>query len=142
MPAPIFFVDRSLGVYDVPEALRAAGWQIVTMRERYGELTGQRTEDPDWIRDATRDGHVLLCKDKRIAKRPVEARAIVTAGAKAFALGNGELTGPAMAERFLRHQDSIFRRCADAAPFVISVGHQSLIKLELNVGRAIPDRSR
>lgn len=130
--APRFFVDRSLGVYTVPQALREAGWQIVTMRERYSELPGQGIQDPDWIADATELGEVLLCKDKQIAKRPAEARAIAESGARAFALGSGELTGPQMAERLIRHQQAIVRWCETARPFVISVGHDRLERLTLH----------
>ncbi len=132
--APRFFVDRSLGVYTVPNALREAGWSIVTMRERYGELPGQGLQDPDWIADASDLGEVLLCKDKQIAKRPPEARAIHASGARAFALGSGELTGPEMADRFLRHQASIERWCEEPGPYVISVGRDRLERLTLHLG--------
>lgn len=132
--APRYFVDRSLGVYTVPNALRDAGWSIVTMRERYGELPGQGLQDPDWIAEATALGEVLLCKDKQIAKRPAEARAIESSGARAFALGNGELTGPDMAERFLRNQPAIERWCAQPGPYVVSVGHDRLERLVLHLG--------
>jgi hypothetical protein len=36
MTAP-FFIDRAVGAELVPSALRRAGWDIVTMRDRYGE---------------------------------------------------------------------------------------------------------
>lgn len=132
--APKYFVDRSLGVYTVPNALREAGWSIVTMRERYGELSAQRLQDPDWIADATSHGEVLLCKDKQIAKRPAEARAIQASGARAFALGSGELTGPEMADRFLRNRAAIERWCDEPGPYVVSVGHDRLERLILHLG--------
>lgn len=81
-----FFSDRSLGDHEVPEALRAAGWQVVSMRERYGSVTAQALADIDWIRDATGEGEVLLTGDKAIAKRPVEARAVTASAARLFAL--------------------------------------------------------
>ena len=31
-----FFLDRRLGAFVVPRALRAAGWMLETMDERYG----------------------------------------------------------------------------------------------------------
>ena len=31
-----FFLDRGLGAFVVPRALRAAGWMLETMDERYG----------------------------------------------------------------------------------------------------------
>lgn len=87
-----FFADRSLGDHEVPAALRAAGWQVVSMRERYGSVTVQALADIDWIRDATAAGEVLLTGDKAIAKRPLEARAVVAAGARVLALGKNQLT--------------------------------------------------
>lgn len=82
--------------------------------------------------DATELGEILLCKDKHIAKRPLEAQAIIRAHARAFTMGNGEMTGQAMAERLIRMQTAIFRRCEEAGPFVISVSHDHLERLELN----------
>lgn len=127
-----FFCDRSLGDHGVPAALRAAGWELVSMRERYGSVTAQRLADIDWIRDATQEGEVLLTGDKAIAKRPLEARAVITAGARVFALGSSQLTGPQKAERFLAHERAIFRRARrDGGPYVISVTGRGLETLKL-----------
>lgn len=120
-----FFCDRSLGDHHVPGALGAAGWVVVSMRERYGSVTAQQLADIDWIRDATAEGEILLTGDKAIAKRPVEARAVVAAGARVFALGSSQLTGDAKAQRLLDNERAIFRR-ADSmrGPYVVSVtGH-------------------
>lgn len=67
MPGPRFFTDRSLGDHLLPETHRAAGWIVVSMRERYGSVTAQALADIDWIRDATAEGEVLLTGDKAIA---------------------------------------------------------------------------
>lgn len=40
-----FFIDRSLGRHQVPQALRAIGLIVHTMAEVYGELAGQRLKD-------------------------------------------------------------------------------------------------
>jgi len=127
-----FFSDRSLGDHGVPEALRAAGWTIVSMRERYGATTAQALADIDWITDASAEGEVLLTGDKAIAKRPLEARAVAAASARVFALGSSSLTGPQKAQRFLDQQRAIFRRVTrDAGPYVISVGAHGLETLKL-----------
>lgn len=127
-----FFSDRSLGDHVVPEALRAVGWHVVTMRERYGTITAQALADIDWIRDATAEGEVLLTGDKAIAKRPLEARAVIAASARVFALGNSSLTGPQKAQRLLDKQRVIFRRAErDAGPYVVSVGSHALETLKL-----------
>lgn len=39
---PKFFLDRSLGRKAVPEALRAAGWDLVTLADHYEFLRTNR----------------------------------------------------------------------------------------------------
>ncbi|GAA1742722.1 hypothetical protein [Microcella frigidaquae] len=127
-----FFTDRSLGDHVVPEALRAAGWVVVSMRERYGNLTAQSLADIDWITDATAEGEVLLTGDKAIAKRPLEAQAVVESGARVFALGSSQLTGPQKAQRFIDQQPVIARRAqGQAGPYVVSVTARGLVTLKL-----------
>ncbi|HTU71908.1 MAG TPA: hypothetical protein VMG38_00175 [Trebonia sp.] len=41
-----FFLDRGLGAIVVPGALRAAGWMLETMDERYGPDQSQSIQDP------------------------------------------------------------------------------------------------
>jgi len=126
-----FFSDRSLGDHEVPEALRAAGWQVVSMRERYGAVTAQGLADIDWIRDATAEGEVLLTGDKAIAKRPIEARAVIAAEARMFALGKNQLTGTQKAQ-LLNHERAIFRRApTQAGPYVVSISERGLETLKL-----------
>lgn len=81
-----FFLDRNLGAYVVPGALRAAGWALTTMDERYGSQKSQRIGDEQWIADASRRGEVLLCKDTAIASNPAEARVVYMHAAQVFAL--------------------------------------------------------
>lgn len=127
-----FFADRSLGDHEVPAALRASGWRVVSMRERYGSVTAQALADIDWIRDATAIGEVLLTGDKAIAKRPLEARAAVVAGARVFALGKNQLTGAQKTRRFLDHEYAIFRRAStQAGPYVVSISERGLETLKL-----------
>src|SRR5690349_12382734 len=127
-----FFTDRSLGDHEVPSALRAAGWQIVSMRERYGSRTAQGLADVDWIRDAAEQGEFLLTGDKAVAKRPLEARAVVSAGACIFALGKNQLTGTEKAHRFLQHEELIFRRALTRpGPYVVSISARGLETLKL-----------
>jgi hypothetical protein len=65
-----FFLDRGLGAFVVPRALRAAGWTLETMDERYGADQSQHIQDTQWIEEATLVGDVLLCKDLAIAQNP------------------------------------------------------------------------
>jgi hypothetical protein len=102
------------------------------MRERYGSVTAQQLADIDWIRDASAESEVLLTGDKAIAKRPVEARAVVAAGARVFALGSGQLTGNAKVGRFLEKERAIYRRASSMrGPYVVSVTGHGLETLKL-----------
>jgi hypothetical protein len=71
-----FFLDRGLGAFVVPRALRAASWTLETMDERYGADQSQSIQDAQWIEEATLAGDVLLCKDLAIAQNPLEAQAV------------------------------------------------------------------
>jgi hypothetical protein len=102
------------------------------MRERYGSVTAQQLADVDWIRDAVAEGEVLLTGDKAIAKRPIEARAVVAAEARMFALGKNQLTGTQKARRFLDHERAIFRRAStQVGPYVVSISERGLETLKL-----------
>ena len=68
-PQPRFFVDRSLGRKAVPDALRADGWDLVTLAEYYGTPTDQEVADTVWIEEAAKQGWPILMKDKRIRHR-------------------------------------------------------------------------
>jgi hypothetical protein len=131
MPGPVFFIDRSMGANIVPHALREAGFEIVTMRERYGEIAGQGLPDPAWIRDASELGELIICKDKNIAKRPIEVQTIQRHAARAIAMGNGAMTGEAMAKRLIEHREAILDRSNQSGPFVYSLNETSLVRLRL-----------
>jgi hypothetical protein len=79
-----FFLDRGLGAYVVPGALRAAGWMLETMDERYGADQSQNVQDTQWIEEATLAGDVLLCKDLAIAQNPLEAQVVYMTSARVF----------------------------------------------------------
>jgi hypothetical protein len=82
---------------------------LQTLRDRYGEKPGQAIRDEQWIEDATRDGYVLLHKDKRIRHRTVERRALIRASARSFALSSGNLSGADASVRLLRLWPKILR---------------------------------
>jgi len=113
-----FFIDRGMGSRYVPEGLRERGWEVVTMNERYGQQVGEGLEDPDWIAEATERGEVCLCKDAAIARKPVEAAAVRSAGARVFAITNANITGPTQLEWILRNEARILRRTKKPGPYV------------------------
>jgi PIN like domain len=117
-----FFLDRGLGSVIVPRALRAVGWMLETMDERYGADRSQNVQDTQWIEEATLAGDVLLCKDLAIAQNPLEAQAIYMTSAKVFALSNASIVGSTMAQWYLDNEAKIVRTALRAkGPYVMAV---------------------
>ena len=128
---PRFFTDRGLGSHIVPDGLRAAGWLVVTMDERYGPQASQGVSDVDWIHDASIRGECLLTKDAAIASRPAEAMAIYMNDARAFAMARANVTGPTMLAWYLANERSIHRMARAKPPFVMAVGPDYLRRKRL-----------
>ena len=134
-----FFLDRNLGSRTVPETLRAAGWTLETMDERYGSDESQNISDVQWIEEATDHGDVLLTKDLRIAANPLEAAAVNRVSARAFGLARRDIDGPTMAAYYLDNQYRIFRMASRAVgPYVVSISRAGLRRVPLNLDETPP----
>lgn len=123
---PEFFTDRGLGTR-VVDILRAEGWTVHPMREVYpssDRSNRQRFQDENWIPTVTEHGWVILCKDG--FRYEHERRAIVQCGARVFTIPNANLRAEHMADRFLASQETIFRHCRGAGPFMYSVHPRTL----------------
>jgi PIN like domain len=131
MPNPSFFVDRSMGAHLFPAALRAVGWTLVTMDERYG-TRGRAVPDIEWIADAAQSGEAMICKDLAIARVPHEAQAIVMNDARIFALSVANVSAQEMVRRFVNNQVQIYRMAARSGPYVVSVRETSIRRVPLN----------
>ncbi|HUN32658.1 MAG TPA: hypothetical protein VMU95_11645 [Trebonia sp.] len=118
---PKFFIDRSLGRKAVPGALRADGWDVVTLAEHYGMPLDQQVADTDWIEEAAKRGWPILMKDKRIRHRHAEIDAVIEHAARCFVIANGELPSAQMANRFIIHKEAIYAAVATPGPYVYSV---------------------
>lgn len=117
-----FFLDRGLGSLVVPRALRAAGWVLETMDERYGAEQSMEIQDTQWIEEATLAGDVLLCKDLAIARNPLEAQVIYMTSARVFALSKATLTGAVMGQWYLSNEKKIVTTALKAdGPYVMAV---------------------
>ena len=114
----VYFVDRSLGRIIVPNALRAAGCQVVAHDEEFR----QDEADDVWIRAVAQRGLIILSKDLGIRYNPAEQKALLESGARAFLLRRGELKASEMAGVFLRALPAIERTLAmHQGPFVARV---------------------
>jgi hypothetical protein len=97
LPEPwVFFVDRSLGGKIVADALRAAGEHV----EVHDDHFAKDAADEAWLADIGGKGWVILSKDDRIRRNPVERQALLAAGVAAFFLGRSDLRGDQMASAF------------------------------------------
>lgn len=72
--------------------LRAAGVQLTTMREHYGEALGQMTADPDWIALAAKEGWIGFHKDAAIRRNEPERRSVIAHGARLFCVPRADIT--------------------------------------------------
>jgi len=110
------------------------------MDERHGPQESQRVGDIDirWIEEATENGDVLLSKDLRIAKNPLEAAAVHRVSARAFGLARRDVDAATMTRYFLGNETAIFQMARRASgPYVVSV-HDSTVarplrRLKLNL---------
>lgn len=125
-PPPRFFVDRSLGAVVVPRLLRDAGFDVETMRERYGEERAQQIPDVEWLADVGAAALPVLMKDKRIRTRPAEHAAVERYAVRCFCISSGNLTGPEMAGAFVEARERIVALCATPGPFIYQVSRAGL----------------
>jgi hypothetical protein len=110
----------------VPGLLREAGFEVQTMRDRYGEERAQAIADIDWLADVGVDGLVVLMKDKRIRVRPAEHAAVTQHRVRCFCVASGNLTGPDMARRFVDARSRIYALCGEPGPFIYQVSAEAI----------------
>jgi PIN like domain len=82
----------------VAEALRAAGETV----EIHDEHFEPDAPDQMWLTEVGAKAWVVLSKDDRIRRSPVERHALLTAGVAAFFLGRSDLRGDQMATALVR----------------------------------------
>lgn len=128
-----FLLDRSVGGRLLIARLRQAGWDARTLAEEYGDARAQAMLDDEWISAGSGSGFILLTKDHRIARRPLEALAISQHNARAIAFSRGDLTAGQMGDLCIAHEAAIHRLASVAPPFVFSLSRVGLTRKHLNV---------
>ena len=124
-----FFIDRSLGRHQVPQALRAAGLTVHTMAEVYGEQVGQGLRDEVWLADVGRRGWIVLMKDDAIRRRPAEREALIDGTVRAFCLTNAQLRGAEQAGRLVANRDRILAQARHPGPYIFGVHADRISRL-------------
>jgi PIN like domain len=126
---PRFFLDRSLGRKAVPEALRADGWDVITLAEHYGIPADEQVADTDWIEEAAKRGWPILMKDKRIRHRQAEITAVTEHKARCFVITRGDLPSAEMAQRFISNKAAILTAATQPGPYIYSVQRDRISRL-------------
>lgn len=119
---PTFFIDRGLGRRHVADAIRGVGFDVVVMADIFPD-DGQTVGDDEWIEVVSNRAWVALTKDAEIVR--AHKAALERSAIRMFALPNANLTGPEMAERFLRNIHRIVQRATKPGPFVDIVSTRS-----------------
>jgi hypothetical protein len=122
----VFFVDRSLGKIDVPDALRVAGYRC----ECHDDYWDQTTEDSVWLAGVAARNWVVLTKDERIRYRPLELQALESARLRTFILICGNVRGVDAARILLAAMPRMLAEVAvRKGPFIYYVYKDSTLRL-------------
>jgi hypothetical protein len=121
VPPPEFLLDRSLGRYQVADALRAEGLVVHTLWSVYGTAAEQRLDDDVWAADAGQRGWIVLSADKRL-RYDVGTRLLVAHRVGVFQLARGNLPGRSQVCWYLNNLEEIQLAWDDTSrPFIYSV---------------------
>jgi predicted nuclease of predicted toxin-antitoxin system len=123
-----YFVDRSLGRYDVVDALRAAGENAHAHDSHFD----QNTPDVEWLAEVGKRRWVVLTKDKNLRRNELEHLTIVNAKVACFMLGRGDVTAATMGRVFvdsLPQMKRVLRRFHVPVAASLSVGGQMRVLL-------------
>ncbi len=118
-----FFVDRQLGRFIVPEALRAAGAHV----EAHDDHFAQNTPDVEWLTKAGKWGWVVISKDQNIRRNPLELAAYEAAKVRGFFVTAAGASGPENAALLARCLPGMVRRSAGRlGPFLFTISRSGV----------------
>lgn len=111
-----FFLDQGLGDRSIAQALRQQGLNVVLLKEHFAI----EALDEEWLPEVGRRGWLILTKDDRIGRRPVEREALMQSGARAFILPSGNMSGEERAAVIVNALPKIHRFVARNPPLFIA----------------------
>lgn len=86
--------------------------------------------DIEWLATAGRKGWIVLTKDERITRHPLERDTLLASGVRAFVLTAANLTGEKMAQAFVRALPRIYRLVAAIPPpFVARLNRGGVVRV-------------
>jgi predicted nuclease of predicted toxin-antitoxin system len=122
-----FFVDECVSARHVSRVLREAGY---VAHVQGPETFGTGTLDVEWLPQVGARGWVLITKDQNIRKRPLELRALVASGVRAFVLTSGGLRGEEQGRVFRQALPAMLRLLRrQPPPFVARVTAAASVEL-------------
>ena len=122
----VFFIDRSLGRWALPDALRPMGIAVQVHDSHFAIDTA----DVDWIQDVATRGWIILTKDQNIRRNPREREAVIVSGAQVFTLTNGNMPSAVMVRLFAQYWADIERIAAtEPGPFIYTISPAGLQRM-------------
>jgi len=109
----------------VVAALRNTGADVRLHQDYFAD----DANDEVWLPEVARRNWVILTRDKRIRRRPIEKQALVASGAKTFVLTSGNLRGRDMAEILVAQINRIERLAQKTDPPFVAALTRSGVKL-------------
>jgi predicted nuclease of predicted toxin-antitoxin system len=114
----VFFIDRALESKRLLQALKESGAII----ERHSDHFAPDTIDTEWLPVVSQKGWVILTKDARIGRNPLEVMAIANAKASVFILWSGNLPSQEVAALFSDIVSKLEKFALNnASPFIAKV---------------------
>lgn len=115
---PTIFLDECVDCDSLADALTSAGVPVERHRDRFAPAT----PDVDWLGPVSQRGWVILTKDKRQRRTPLEVAAIADANAREFVIRGAGLKGDEIAERAVANLKRITNVSrSQTAPFIAHV---------------------
>lgn len=136
-PEPLtYFVDRDVGVHEVPDVLRALGARVELHRDHFPH----DAPDAEWIVYATQRRWVIITQDRKIQRRAHERAVVLAARARYFCLAGGSRRGIETAALVSQHFATIDRTArSTSAPIIARVTQAGvrIYEFESSVWRAV-----
>lgn len=127
-----FFTDRDLGGLIFPGILRAAGLTV----HRHVDHFAPDALDVDWVPAVASRGWVILSSDRAMLRNPMERDAIMSSGARFFAVVGSSAPATELAENFVNTLAAIRRVITrQPAPFFAKIYRPSSSEPRRRAGR-------
>lgn len=114
----------------VPRLLRAAGIDLTTMRDHYGEQRAQQVSDREWIALVAERKWIGFNKDANIRRNALERQTVLDTGARLFCVPRADILAQDAAARFIANIEVIARAARSRGPFIYTV-HPKAIRRAL-----------